>query len=62
MNNETQYYKGLPLSERIQLVEDIWDSIAEETPGAGRAGSAAGDTADNEEPFLFHVTSGWAAP
>ncbi|MDP2821934.1 MAG: addiction module protein [Sulfuritalea sp.] len=24
-------YKALPLSERIQLVEDIWDSIAEET-------------------------------
>lgn len=24
-------YKQLPLSERIQLVEDIWDSIAEET-------------------------------
>ncbi|MFC4819848.1 addiction module protein [Dokdonella ginsengisoli] len=25
-------YKELPISERIQLVEDIWDSIAEETP------------------------------
>lgn len=26
-------YKELPISERIQLVEDIWDSIAEETHG-----------------------------
>jgi putative addiction module component (TIGR02574 family) len=26
-------FKELPISERIQLVEDIWDSIAEETPG-----------------------------
>ncbi len=27
-------YRTLPLSERIQLVEDIWDSIAEETSAA----------------------------
>jgi putative addiction module component (TIGR02574 family) len=26
-------FKALPISERIQLVEDIWDSIAAETPG-----------------------------
>lgn len=26
-------YKDLPISERIQLVADIWDSIAEETAG-----------------------------
>ena len=25
-------FKELPVSERIQLVEDIWDSIATETP------------------------------
>ena len=25
-------FKSLPVSERIQLVEDIWDSIAEDTP------------------------------
>jgi putative addiction module component (TIGR02574 family) len=25
-------FKALSISERIQLVEDIWDSIAEETP------------------------------
>lgn len=24
-------YRTLPISERIELVEDIWDSIAEET-------------------------------
>jgi putative addiction module component (TIGR02574 family) len=26
-------YRNLPISERIQLVEDIWDSIADETSG-----------------------------
>ncbi|MBA3589520.1 MAG: addiction module protein [Methylibium sp.] len=26
-------YKDLPIPERIALVEDIWDSIAEETAG-----------------------------
>jgi putative addiction module component (TIGR02574 family) len=31
MNNGTLNFKDLPISERIQLVEDIWDSIAEET-------------------------------
>lgn len=28
-------YRDLPISERIQFVEDIWDSIADET-AAGR--------------------------
>ncbi|MFZ2124365.1 MAG: addiction module protein [Rhodoferax sp.] len=31
MNATPRDFKTLPLSERIQLVEDIWDSIAEET-------------------------------
>ncbi|MEQ1591320.1 MAG: addiction module protein [Thiobacillaceae bacterium] len=31
MNNAALDYKSLIVSERIQLVEDIWDSIAEET-------------------------------
>jgi putative addiction module component (TIGR02574 family) len=33
--NETseRSYRDLPISERIQLVEDIWDSIADETAG-----------------------------
>lgn len=31
MNTATLNYRSLPLSERIELVEDIWDSIAEET-------------------------------
>jgi putative addiction module component (TIGR02574 family) len=33
MNASSLNFKDLPISERIQLVEDIWDSIAEETPG-----------------------------
>ena len=32
MSNITLDFKQLSISERIQLVEDIWDSIAEETP------------------------------
>ena len=32
MNSPISNFKALPISERIQLVEDIWDSIAEETP------------------------------
>ena len=34
MSTLTHSIKALPVSERIQLVEDIWDSIAEETPVA----------------------------
>lgn len=34
MNTTVATLKSLPVSERIQLVEDIWDSIAEETPGS----------------------------
>lgn len=30
MNSVPSDFKKLPVSERIQLVEDIWDSIAEE--------------------------------
>jgi putative addiction module component (TIGR02574 family) len=30
-----QDLKRLPLSERIQLVEDLWDSIAEDSPAMG---------------------------
>jgi putative addiction module component (TIGR02574 family) len=34
MNAAALNFKTLPISERIQLVEDIWDSIAEETPSS----------------------------
>lgn len=33
MNRAPIAFRDLPISERIQLVEDIWDSIAEETVG-----------------------------
>jgi len=33
MNSGTLNFRDLPISERIELVEDIWDSIAEETSG-----------------------------
>jgi putative addiction module component (TIGR02574 family) len=31
MSSAPLNYRSLPISERIELVEDIWDSIAEET-------------------------------
>lgn len=34
MNTASMNYRSLPISERIELVEDIWDSIAEETGGS----------------------------
>ena len=35
MSGAIQDLKRLSLSERIQLVEDLWDSIAEDSPGIG---------------------------
>ncbi len=35
LNAAIKDLKRLPLSERIQLVEDLWDSIAEESPVMG---------------------------
>lgn len=32
MNKATIDYRSLGVSERIELVEEIWDSIAEQTP------------------------------
>jgi len=32
MTTTAQTYRDLPLAERIELVEDIWDSIAQDTP------------------------------
>ena len=32
MNSATLNFRSLPVSERIELAQDIWDSIAEETP------------------------------
>lgn len=34
MNEPAINYRTLAISERIELVEDIWDSIAEETQGS----------------------------
>jgi len=39
MTTITTNYKELSISERIQLVEDIWDSIAEETTSVMRLSS-----------------------
>ncbi|GAC1625091.1 MAG: addiction module protein [Nevskia sp.] len=34
MSTSAADFRSLPISERIELVEDIWDSIAEETGGS----------------------------
>lgn len=52
MNVITQDFKTLPLSERIQLVEDIWDSIAEET--AARPFFVAEDVAVFHQRLAAH--------
>ncbi|HEY2143832.1 MAG TPA: addiction module protein [Candidatus Udaeobacter sp.] len=35
MSTAIQDLKRLPVSERIQLVEDLWDSIADDSPVMG---------------------------
>ena len=52
MNVNTQDFKTLPLSERIQLVEDIWDSIAEET--AAKPFFVAEDVAELDQRLAAH--------
>lgn len=35
MTTQLRELRELPISERIQLVEDLWDSIAEDAPSYG---------------------------
>ncbi len=32
MSNAIEAFRQLPVSERIQLVEDLWDTIAQDAP------------------------------
>ena len=52
MNVNAQDFKALPLSERIQLVEDIWDSIAEDT--AAKSFFVAQDVAEFRHRLAAH--------
>ena len=52
MTSQGMNFKQLPISERIQLVEDIWDSIAEETPGA--LGLSPEERAELHRRFAAH--------
>ena len=52
MNSPISNFKELPISERIQLVEDIWDSIAEETPVSLRLSAA--DRAELQRRLAAH--------
>ena len=55
MNVDTTNFKTLPISERIQLVEDIWDSIAEET--SGKSLFVAEDVAEFDHRLAAHQAS-----
>lgn len=35
MKTAFQDFKHLPVSERIQIVEDLWDTIAQDAPAIG---------------------------
>ena len=52
MNSPISNFKELPISERIQLVEDIWDSIAEETPVSLQLSAA--DRAELQRRLVAH--------
>jgi len=52
MNVDTLNFKSLPLSERIQLVADIWDSIAADT--SGKPLFVAEDVADFNHRLAAH--------
>lgn len=54
MNTSVAAFKSLPVSERIQLVEDIWDSIAEETPG-GALHLTATEQAELQTRYAAHL-------
>ena len=54
MNTPVAAFKSLPVSERIQLVEDIWDSIAEETAGMSLQ-VAASEQAELNARFTAHL-------
>jgi putative addiction module component (TIGR02574 family) len=55
MSTTVLNYKQLPIAERIQLVEDIWDSIAEETPNGLQL--SAGELAELNRRMAEHVAN-----
>lgn len=52
MTKPVSSYHDLSVSERIQLVEDIWDSIANESAPALELSSA--DTAETQRRLAAH--------
>ena len=59
MNAALQDYSSLSISERIQLVEDIWDSIAEEAPAEiGLSEAQVAEVNRRVENHRLHPESG----
>ncbi len=54
MSTAEIHYRSLPISERIELVEDIWDSIAEET--SIPLPVSAEELAELERRYAAHLT------
>ncbi len=52
MNTHTLNYRAMPASERIELVEDIWNSLAE--AAAGPLQLSAQDNAVLHQRFAAH--------
>lgn len=52
MNTNASNFRALPIPERIALVEDIWDSIEEET--AVKPFFVAEDVAEFKHRFAAH--------
>ena len=50
--SETFNFRELPISKRIQLVEDIWDSIADDTPS--QLGLSSADRAELHRRLAAH--------
>ena len=55
MSSITADFKKLPISERIQLVEDLWDSIAEESPDSLQL--SAPERAEMQRRYADHLAN-----
>ena len=58
MNAEFAPLFKLGRAERLQLVEDLWDSLAEESPDSGVSEIKKDELRLRKEKYLQHPSSG----
>jgi putative addiction module component (TIGR02574 family) len=58
MKAELETLQKLSRAEKIQLVEDLWDSIAAEEAGTPVSDAKRGELRRRKERFLSHPNSG----